>query len=688
MIIGLKGIGAKKIQSMQRLQHCLISLSSFLLVLLLSSNLAQAQRNLPNNRNTNPVFNNDGNTPTGDTTAVAKGIQYTKEVPDSVLRSKVFYFYHQPARAKIFQIWNPTLDPTGIQFADPLDALNGNYYLGKGIVGQPHVALFPTLSDGLSLQLQPDPNIGYAKRPSNIRFYQTQTPYTVLSYNSSLNKDYVVHVAHTQNIKPGWNIAFDYRLFSPEGIYTSSGDKNNYLDATMNYFSRDSRLQAKGGIIWQSFKIDENGGISDDSYFSSSSNRAGIPVNIYNMGTVNREFTAFADASFSLVRQFEHYRYHDSLVARTINDTTTVIDTVVITDTIAAGKPHTLNPGRFGIEMRYDRRKRVFTDSTLWQEAEATLYWTNDVYPDHSWHNPFKLTLGLQPRLVKADIEGNDMSMYSLLDPFARAEISLGRLTLRGEAEMRGSFYDKSTPDSRYLLAIDLPFDSARQTMATLTVVKQSKCPDVRMVRDAMMYTGSKPRIIGSELIEARIKHRDIVDISVKANHLDHNAWYEYGSRLFLREGDSQLWLFQGALTLRLAMGWMHIDMQQLLQHSTDEVQMPVPLWASKNSIYADFHLFQRTVRAQIGLDIRYHTPFFAPGYDYNTGIFYHQDETTVGGYLWGDVFININVKRASFYAKAGHLNALWDQPNYFLLPHYPGQRFGFFWGITWHFFD
>lgn len=649
-------------------------------------NSVQAQQYNSRNNPANNVFGN--NTPTGDTTAAAKGIQYTKETPDSVLRRKVFFFHSQPAQAKIFQLWNPTLDPTGIQFTEPLDALNGNYYLGKGIVGQPHVALYPTLSDGLAIQLQPDPNTGYAKRPGNIRFYQTQTPYTVLSYNSSLEKDYVVHVAHTQNIKPGWNAAFDYRLFSPEGIYTSSGDKNHYLDVTTNYFSRDSRLQAKGGVIWQSFNIDENGGISDDSYFSSSSNRAGIPVNLYNMGTVDRGFTAFADASYSLVRQFEHYRYRDSLAARTVNDTLTVLDTIVITDTIAAGKPRVLNAGRFGIEMRYDRHKRVFTDSTLWREGGATLYWTNDVYPDHRWRNPLKLTLGLQPRIVRTVIEGDSLSMYSLIDPFVRGELAVGRATLRGEAELRGSFYDETTPDSRYLLAFEYPFDSTHQTVASLTVVKQSKCPDVRMVRDGMRYLGGKPRPIGTELVEARFRHRDIVDVSLKANHMDHNLWYEYGSRLFLREGEGDLWLFQGAVTLKMALGWMHLDMQQLVQHSTDEIQMPVPLLASKNSLYADFHLFQRTVRAQVGVDIRYHTPFYAPGYDYNTGIFYHQDETTVGGYLWGDVFININVKRASFYVKAGHLNALWDQPNYFLLPHYPGQRFGLFWGITWHFFD
>ena len=69
--------------------------------------------------------------------------------------------------------------------------------------------------------------------------------------------------------------------------------------------------------------------------------------------------------------------------------------------------------------------------------------------------------------------------------------------------------------------------------------------------------------------------------------------------------------------------------------------------------------------------------------------MFYHQRTAKVGGYLWGDVFLNLQLKRAAFYLKAGHLNALWEEERkYFSLPHYPGQGFGLFYGITWNFFD
>ena len=181
-----------------------------------------------NSSSADPFANN--NSSQTDTSAT-KGLIFAKETPDSVLRTKVFMFHYEPTRVKINRLWNPTLDPTGVQFSDPLDAFNGAYYLSKGILGQVHYNLFPTLAGSLDSRMQPDIHSGYAKRPGNVWFHHTLTPYSRLSYGSSLNKDYQVSIAHSQDIIPGWNASFDYRLYAPEGNYSGSGDKNHYLDA-------------------------------------------------------------------------------------------------------------------------------------------------------------------------------------------------------------------------------------------------------------------------------------------------------------------------------------------------------------------------------------------------------------------------------------------------------------------------
>lgn len=639
--------------------------------------------NTSNNNNGLPNSSFPGDSTKRDSNAI-RGIEYHKEIPDSVLRSRVFMFHYVPFTTKIFELWNPTLDPTGIQFPDRLDAFNGNYYLSKGIVGQPHIGLFPTFANGLNDNLTADPHEGYTRRLDNIWLYQTMTPYSRISYNSSTKKDYQVSISHSQNLRPGWNMAFDYDLICPEGNYPSSGVKNHYLDATTNYFSPDSRLQAAAGIIWQRFDISENGGLSDDSYFLQQiiTNRAGIPVNLYDSASHNRETAAFARASYNLVQQVDQYHFRDSIVAKKINDTLTVMDTVTVTDTIHVGKPHVINAGVFGAELTHDRRRRRFADSTYWRDQTASLYWSNDAYPDHRWRNPLKLTIGSSISRTTAVFEDNDtLHLKTHFHPFAKVELALGRSTLTLDGMLESDSLKEFNHHAEATLR--LPFDSAGHTLLRLTAVTEQQDVDLRMQH----YAATELRPQAIERYELQFTSHEWLDLMLRANHLSHNTWYD--SNITVVEGSTPLWLFQGALTLRLAAGWLHLDMQQLVQHSTDAVQMPVPLWTSKNSLYVDLFLFSRVMRLQTGIDLRYHTPFYTPAYDHFTGLFYHQNQTQVGGYLWGDVFINIHVKRASIYAKAGHLNALWESsPTYFLLPHYPGRSFALFWGLTWHFFD
>ncbi len=659
---------------------------------------SQSNRNRPSDSS---AFNAD--------TSATKGLVYVKETPDSVLRKKVFFFNHIAHSVKIDELWNPTLDPTGVQFSDPLDGLNGDFFIGQGTIGHPHLSLFPSFEDGISHSLQSHNLDGYLKTPDNIRFYQTMTPYTVLSYNNSLKKDYLVNVAHTQNIIPGWNFSFDYRLICPEGNLSGSGAKNHYLDATTNYFSHDSRLQVRAGFIWQSMAMEENGGLIDDSYFlnNPSSNLGGLPVRLYNSKSKNLHHDAFVHATYNLVQQVDQYREHDSLVARydtvTADSIRLLMDTLVVTDTFRVGTPHVINLGVLGVEADYSRWKRAayitaYSDSSLWEDASASLFWTNDAYPDHRWRNPLKITLGITPRRLHAIVAKDTSSAPDTLlttaavNPFAKMELSLWDATLLVEGSLDNTLLGLSPnikdPDLHARSLLRIPFDSTESNTLELSASYLKQMPEVRILH-ASNYTFGP---ILSQYYAAHFQHESdsglfrLVDLNLGATHMSHSVWFD--STLAVHESTSGLWLYQAALTLRLQWRWLHLDMQQLIQHSTDEDQVSVPLLASKNSLYADFSLFHNALRMQIGTDVRYFSRFAPDGYDPALGILYMQNGE-IGDYIWADAFINLQIKRASIYVKAGHFNALWDNhPRYFLLPHYPGSRFGLFWGMTWNFFD
>lgn len=621
-----------------------------------------------------------------------KGVVENDEEPDSVLQHKVFAFHLAPLGVKIADFLLPSLSPDGAQFnSDPLDALNGSYYLSKGLVGQSHLNIFPSFGDNLDWLYQPDVNVGYAKKRSNILFLQTQRPYTALSYASSLKKEYVIHASHSQNISPRWNFSLDYDLINPDAIFSNSSVQNHYLDITSNYYSADSRYQAYAGLIWQKFYIHENEGLMDDNIFSSSlqSNFTGIPVNNYNGLSLYNSLNLFTHHSFNLVRQVQTIKERSSIQINP--DDSSSLDTLYWNDTLQPGNRQVLNPGVLGLDASLERSARRFSDSTTSYSFQALIFWTNDAYIDKLWHNPLKLSLGIAPRYVKINEHDSLFSSFASISPSAQALIRLGHHSLDAYGEF--SLGNGYTAGDRLLRArYSLSFDSTRS--ASVYASLSAASPNYfyhHYHSNRRNWDNDLLQKIATQKIGINYSRSGLVDCDVIVQHVAHNVWLSGDSTLIhVEQANGDAWLLQGRLTLKLMLwNWLHYDMQQFLQFSSDQHQIPVPLFASKNSLYANVFIFKRALRLQVGVDLRYHTPFHADAFDAPSGAFVRQDDILVGNYLWSDVFVNLQIKRATIYLKAGHVNSLWEQhPNYFLLPHYPGNKFGLYYGISWKFFD
>ena len=688
-------------------------------MLLAAASQAQAPisiRQLPKTQTGNgqPATNNTNNTQPSSTDSqdttdnMPKGIVFHTDLPDSVLSASVFAFRHDPYDVKIMEVVHPQFNPTAAQHSDPLDRHDGNFYLAGGGLGHPHIAVYQDFSGDLSLGFKPCIHPAYYKTPSSILFYQVQRPYTLLSYNSSLNKDYQIHVTHSQNINERWNVALDYHLFSPEGIYANNSAVGNLLDFNTNYYSRDARYLLRAGAIWQRFTLGENGGLTNDDEFiyKRISNPTGFPVASSTAFSRATDLTVFASQTYNTVRQVPWYREHMEFLADSANR----IDTIIVTDTLYPATPKTLNTGLFGLDLQFDRHKYLgatITPTTVYDSIysrlySATLFWTNDAYLDHRWRNPLKVTIGVRPGIATATLDtaiyDTERFSYAVVYPFARVIVSPWQRSELSILAESGPIYGEYNLDAVLSIAFDTTECSRLQLRANINAATAEDLFYIQLRQKSLaavnpgLATSDIP-LTTAALAEAAYSYDDIVDLAVTANAVKHHHYFiKDASGSILPDwdrNDAFVPLLQGRLGLTTqAWGWFHFDMQQLLQFTTSDV-IRVPLWASKNSLYADFHLFHRALRTQVGVDVRYHTPYLADAYEPSLGLFYRQNDIKVGGYLYADFFINLQIKRASIYVKAGHLNSLLEsEAHYFTLPHYPGNPFGLFYGLTWQFFD
>ena len=135
--------------------------------------------------------------------------------------------------------------------------------------------------------------------------------------------------------------------------------------------------------------------------------------------------------------------------------------------------------------------------------------------------------------------------------------------------------------------------------------------------------------------------------------------------------------------------GGFHFNNRVLLQWSTSQEVIPVPLASAYLSYFFEFNVVKNVLRMQIGLDGRYNTKYYAFGYNPALAKFYNQREKELGNYPMVDAFANAKWKRMRIFLKFQHVNEdLIGGRNYFQVLHYPLNQRIFKIGFSWGFYD
>ena len=157
------------------------------------------------------------------------------------------------------------------------------------------------------------------------------------------------------------------------------------------------------------------------------------------------------------------------------------------------------------------------------------------------------------------------------------------------------------------------------------------------------------------------------------------------------RQYQGNVQIITGDVGLDLTTPWINLENRAVVQHSTNDSVMPVPLVILQHRLYYHGTWF-KALDAQIGVDVRYFTRYHAPVLCPATGMFATQQDTKVGNYPWMNVYANFYVRsiRLRFFAQYQHINRLFMRKNidYLTMPNYPTNRDVFRAGVAWHFYN
>jgi hypothetical protein len=524
--------------------------------------------------------------------------------------------------------------------------------------------------------------------PDKKRFYNTQIPFTQLSYltggsKANAEERLIVNFGGNVNRRVGLGASCDY--IYARGFYNYAGVKD--LNWTAYSYYLGERYQIQGYVGGTSYTQQENGGISDVDYIlkpenvnSNLSDPKNIPTHLENAWSRLKQHEVFISQRYSLG--------FDRTYMVSEDDSTEYKQFVPVTSFV-----HTFH---------YRTNKHNFeiasggiVDKTFFENTYLDASTTNDSTSYQSISNTLALTLNegfnryakfglaafatmenrkytnLQdstnlayiPRAFKTNVlwVGGELSKtqgsiltYNASARFALSGYNLGDLEVQGRLQTRIPLFGDSV-----VVAADGYF---RNTEPAYHLT--------RYVSNHFMWQNSFDK-------ERRVRIRGHLHIpqsrttlSAGVENVSNLLYFDDASLPAQHGGNIQV--FQAMLQQNFKLGVLNWDNTVVYQKSSNEAVLPLPDLSVYSQLYLKFRI-ARVLYTQLGVDGYYFTSYYAPTYQPATMMFHTQSESKVGNYPLLNAYANMKLKQTRFFVMFYHANkGLLGSNDYFLSPYYP----------------
>ena len=556
------------------------------------------------------------------------------------------------------------------------------------------------------------PYYAYNYTTENVPFYNVKKPYMNMTYRESGQKryreeDFGITVA--QNISPSWGFNVDYKSRGTKGKYDWSRVKNHNLSLATSYTGK--RYSVHAAYINNLVEQRENGGVVGpwaitDTVFEMPS---GVPMKL-----------ASAEAK-------NHYRNNSFFVKQAI---ALPLQRVTERDFSIAD----LSAIYLGHTFEYNSWSRVYTDKFATytnerggRDENGNFVPTTDVYYKDWFINPAetrdsicerritnRLYVQAQPwdrDGVVGTIDGGvglDLHTYSqfAMDDYASGKYQRDRRTswfvyggVNGKIRKYvdwgadAKFYPSGYRGGDLSIGANILFRAFVKGHALILSGKfrqESRTPGYwqqQLFSNHYVWNNH----FGKEnetRFEVRFEVPDYgIELAAWQGVFLDRIYYDAACRPAQYDGSLSVTSIYARKDFTIK--GLHLNHRVLVQFSSNEEVAPVPLVSAYLSYYYEFWVKRDVLRMQIGLDGRFNTSYYAPGYNPALSTFYNQREWKMGNYPYLDAFISAKWKRMRIFLKYQHLNnGLFGNDEYFQVAGYPLNPGMFKIGISWAFYD
>lgn len=559
-----------------------------------------------------------------------------------------------------------------------------------------------TIDDPFSRSFTP-----YVVTPQQQRYFNTTTPFSTVAYKKGFvtgHEENDIDFLFTGNINRKLNLGLEMDYLSSVGHYANTAGKLFRGSVWGSYTGNHYSMHAAFG--WSQLRSFDNGGLKDTADLRSSLDPEDMPVRL-NAMTGYRYLSGYLHNQYAITKERE---YHDSIeviednrrvkrdtikvehiplmtfshifetnnsnrryieqVARqdfydrtyfdTIktNDTT---DVLTIRNTIAVTFCEAYNTKlKFGATVfAMNEFQRFLNDSVPYDKDSIFDYvWTNNTFVGGAIHkhSGANVHYNVEGQVCVVGYKIGEFDVHGKLETKFKA----GKYPFHISARA----YAKSETPNRYL-----------QHYRSNHFVWEND------FGFTYRFLGGASVAYPTQWVKPRI------DFSFE--NITNPIYFKASDGLpYQHRGSVQI--LTGDIGLDITTPWINLENRAVIQHSTNDSVMPVPLVILQHRLYYHGTWF-RALDAQIGVDVRYFTRYYAPVLCPSTGVFCTQQDEKIGNYPWMNVYANFYVRsiRLRFFAQYQHINRLFmrSNTNYLTMPGYPTNRDVFRAGVAWHFY-
>ncbi len=527
---------------------------------------------------------------------------------------------------------------------------------------------------------------------NQVKFYNTTRPYTHVYYRNGTKADQIITLFHTQNITPGWNISADYRKINSPGFYKLQKTNHDNLALSSNYLSPNLRYNIKSAFLYNKIQQDENGGIDSYEYlFSAAYNDKRLVPVYYENNTTNGSSVSnyFRNVSFQIQQQYyfgkkdsilnidstekeyrftpifsikhllytQHnlYRYKD-VQPDSIDYRSFLLQDIAIGDSLFSKNYHTQIGNSFSLNGDIRFREKVM-QAEVGYGIEIEHIKNQNL--NNQYYNNFIFANIKKPRQsesewlydgsIKMYFTGNAIGNFLL---HAEAGRSMGNKMGTASLGIHQSVQTASYLLSHYASnAFENKTDFAKQSISQLFVSYQN--------------TNYKSSAKVSYYLLGNYLYRD--------------------TTLTALQYSGVLPLIQLQLNKNFQYKTILLDNQIVLQIAKKEGPVQLPLWGSVHRLAYQNRILKRKLLIATGLEMRYHTPYYANDYAPMFFSFVTQYENKISNIPEFSYFFNFKVKRFRASVALDQLQQIFTRNN-INFPNYAAQNFALRFALHWSF--